>query len=693
MEKGNSKTIYLKVLKENKRRLKEVNVKYIYKLKGLDCPNCAAKIEKTLNEHEDFYNVTLNFATLKISYETNIKDSFKVVNKIIKEIEPNVRLIENEENIREYHFSILIISVIFGIIGCLNFKFHEIFLYVSYILLLYKPFKKAINMLIKSKTINENMLITISCIGAFLVGESIEGMMVATLYMLGKILEEKAINKTRNSVSDLLEIKQDYANLKVGEKIKKVKVSDVKIDDILCIKKGEKVPVDGIVISGKTKFNTSALTGESEPLEASVDTKVLSGFVNLDEVIYIKVLNLYKDSMVSKILELVESAGDKKAKVETTVSKLSKIYTPTVLLLAILTALLLPVFANITYSESIYRALTFLVIACPCAIAISIPLSYFTGIGVASKNGILIKGSNYLDNLRNLNKIIFDKTGTITTGTFKVLKIDVLDDVYSRDEIIEILRHGESLSNHPIAKSIMKLSDKEIDNSKVTDYEEITGFGIRFKYNKKTIEFGSSSNKSSIDLKINSKLIASIYIDDGIKENASRVIKKLHDLNIKTYMFTGDKKEVAKSIAESLEIDSVYSEMLPTDKYKMYEKIEEEGEIVAFVGDGINDSLVIKRAGIGISMGGIGADSTILASDIVIMNDDLEKIIQGIKISQYTNKIIKENLIGAISVKALILLLSIFGLSSMWFAVFADTGLTVLTILNTLRIMFHFKKK
>ena len=675
-------------------------MKYTYKISGLDCPKCAKKIEDTLKRHQDFKNVVVNFATLKITYETDIKNSLSVINKIIKEIDANVKIVETEENSKEYHISILITAIILGLVGYFtNFKGHEILIYLSYILLLYKPFQKAILMLIKNKTINENMLITISCIGAYLVNSVLEGMMVSSLYILGKILEEKAINKTRTSIQDLLTIKQDYANLKIGDKYKKVDVSKIKIGDIICIKKGEKVPVDGKVISGTSLLDTSALTGESSLLEVKKDSKVLSGFVNTGDIILVSVTSLFKDSMVSKILELVETASDKKARVETTVSKLSKIYTPTVLILAILVAIFLPILINITYEESIYRALTFLVIACPCAIAISIPLSYFTGIGVSSQNGILVKGSNYLDNLSHIKKIIFDKTGTLTTGSFEVEKIVIDDKNYTEEMVIDILRKGESLSNHPIAKSIMKLKDEEVNNKDVLDYAEIEGEGISFKLNSKHIKIGNEricsncKKEVTLHLNIDSKHVASICLDDGIKKNTKEVIDELHQMKIETMMFTGDKKEIAMIISKKLGIDKYYAEMLPTDKYNMYEKIEKDLDVVAFVGDGINDSPVLKRASIGISMGGIGSDAAILASDVVIMNDDLKKIPLGIKISKYTNFIIKENLIFALSVKILILLFSIFGLSTMWFAVFADTGVTVITILNSLRVMLKFKYK
>ncbi len=672
---------------------------YSYIITGLECANCAARVEKALNEEEDFKNVKVNFSSSKISFDTALEDHFKKINNLLKEIEPGSKIIKEESEKKDYHFGILILATILGILGfTFTFKFHEILIYLSIILLLYKPFTHACILLIKRHTIDENLLITISCIGALFVDSAMEGVMVAALYMLGKILEEKAVNKTRKGVSDLLTIKQDYANLKKGKNYQKVSVYDINIDDVICIKKGEKVPVDGILLSNNAKFDTSSLTGEAEPVDLSENQEVLSGYINLGEVVLMKVTSKYEDSTVFQILELVEKASDKKANIETTVSKLSKIYTPTVLVLAILVAILLPLFTDINYQTSIYRGLTFLVISCPCAIAISVPLSYFTGIGVASRSGILVKGSNYLDNLSKTKKIIFDKTGTLTTGTFKVSKIEILDKKYNQKELIELIRKGESLSNHPIAKSIVSLSTQKINTKDVKNYKEIEASGISFEVNDLKIKIGNQNlcdnchEEASIHVNINGKHVASIFLDDGIKPNAKEVISLIKKQGIKTYMFTGDRESVAKEISNRLELDGYKAKMLPTDKYKEYEKLE-NNEIAIFVGDGINDSPVLKRSSIGISMGGIGSDAAIEASDIVIMNDDLMKIPYGINISKYTNLIIKENLIFAISVKVAILLLSIFGLSTMWFAVFADTGVTVLAILNTLRIILKFKKQ
>ena len=674
--------------------------KYRFKINNLDCSNCAKKLEDTLNSNPKMKNVVVNFAASKISYESDSID-LDSLNELIKKVEPDCFASTGDvkEN-KEYHVWILVLSLIIGIIGLyikLPFKLNLVFLLGAYILLLYRPFMNAIKLLKNSKTINENALIFISCVGAFLIGEKLEGIMVVALYTLGKILEEKAINNTRRSIKGLMDIKQDYANLKDNNKIKEIEVEEIKKGDILVVKKGERIPVDGTIVLGTTRLDTSMLTGESEYESVKVGSKVLSGSINLDDIIEMKATKLYDDSTVAKILELVEEASDKKANTETVVARMSKIYTPSVLILAILVTFILPIAMDITFSESLYRGLTFLVISCPCAIAISVPLSYFTGIGVASKNGILIKGSNYLDLLGHVNKLIFDKTGTLTTGSFRVTDIKIFDESYSEEEIIELLVKGESFSNHPIAKSIMKLTKNKFDTNDVKNYKEIDGEGITYQIGNKKIKVGTSKlcncdKNASLHLNINGKHVASISIDDGIKENVVDTINKLKDMKIRTYMFTGDRKEVALEIGNKIGIDVIKYEMLPTDKYKAYGLIDKGNSTTAFIGDGVNDAPVLKRADIGISMGGVGSNSAIEASDVVFMTDDLSKMITSINISKYTNMIIMQNLIFAISVKIIILLLSVYGLASMWFAVFADTGVTVLTILNTLRIMHKFKK-
>lgn len=676
--------------------------KYKYNINNLDCANCAREVLESLNENKDFKNVIVNFNTKKLIYESDKEFTLPELNKLVKEVEPDAFITDEEVNIKkEYHFSILVVGVIIGLIGYfvkMPIYLKWILYVISYSMLLYRCIINSLKLLIKSKTINENLLITVSCLGALALKNVLEGIMVITLYTIGKILEEKAINNSRNSIKDLMDLTDKTVNIKVGKEVKNILVEDVKVGDILLVKKGEKIGVDGIIKSGTSSIDSSMLTGESEPVFIKEGDKVLPGSINLGDVILVKATSTFEDSTVSKILEMLESATDKKTKTETIVSKGSKIYTPVVLVLSILVMIVLPLF-GVNLSSSIYRGLTFLVISCPCAIAISVPLSYFTGIGVCSKNGILVKGSNYLDSLSSAKNIIFDKTGTLTNGTFKVTGIDIKDEEktneYNKDDIMEILLMGESLSDHPIAKSIMSTSGKFVDNSRVENYKEISGKGITFVLDGKQVSIGNNkidecTETASIHMHINGKHVASIFINDGIKENTSSVIKSLQKNDIKTYMFTGDKKDVALEIGGMLGIDEIKYEMLPTDKFKAYESVEKSG-LTIFVGDGINDAPVLKRSSVGISMGSVGSDQAIEASDIVILNDDLEKIPLGISISKYTKHIIKENLIFAIGVKAVILVLSVLGLASMWLAVFADTGVTLLTILNTLRIIKKFK--
>ena len=676
--------------------------KYKYNINNLDCAACAREIEEMLNKHEDFSNATVNFNTCKIAYESNKDYSLEELNDLVRRVEPECFItLEEKENRKEFSLRFLVLALAIGLSGYFLPlpKVIKIILYLmSYSMLLYRTTNNAVKLLFKGNGINENALMTISCLGALALGEVLEGMMVIALYTIGKILEEKAINNSRKSIKDLLDIKEPYVNLKVRDKIDQIRVEDVKLNDILVVKKGEKIPVDGVVVKGSTLLDTSALTGEADLDNVTVKSNVISGSINMGEVIEIKATKTYDDSTVSKVLELLDSATDKKTKTETLVSKISKIYTPSVIIMAILITIFLPIFTDATIKESIYRGLTFLVISCPCAIAISIPLSYFTGIGVSSKKGILIKGSNYLDNLSNTSSVIFDKTGTLTNGTFNVSKIEIEDSRYNYDEIIDILIKGESFSNHPIAKSILKLKSTKVDNSDVRDFREIEGLGITFKLGNKNIFIGnkklcSCNHECMLHLNINGSHVASISIDDGIKDSAKETISKLKSYGIKTYMFTGDRKENALVIGHTLGIDEIKYEMLPQDKFSNYESVSKDNKITIFVGDGINDAPVLKRADIGISMGGVGSDIAIEASDIVLMSDEVDRIPLAIDISKYTKCIIKENLIFALSVKGIILLLSVFGLANMWLAVFGDTGVTLLTILNTLRIMNKFKEE
>ena len=674
--------------------------KYRVNNNNLDCANCAKEVEKNLNKDNRLQNVIVNFAKSTITYEAAEELNITELNKMVKLVEPEASVSKDEiKKPKEFHVWLLAVSTLIGILGVyvkINPIINNILIIVAYILLLYRIFLNACKMLVRSRTVNENALITISCVGAYIIGEPAEGLMVIILYTIGKILEEKAINNSRKSIKSLIDIKQDYANKKVKNGLEKINVEDIKIGDILIIKQGEKIPVDGKVIKGKTILDVSALTGESEAKEIAENDEVLSGSINLGDIIEIEVIKLFQDSTVAKILDLLDEATDKKAKRETYISKITRIYTPVVLLLAIAIAILGPMIMNITKTEGIYRGLTFLVISCPCAIAISVPLSYFTAIGVASRKGILIKGSNYLDALKDVNKIVFDKTGTLTEGSFEVANIDIFDDSYTKEEVIDILVKGEALSNHPIAKSILKLTGDEISSNDVENFKEVSGKGISYTLYGKEIKIGNKNicdcdKDAVLHLSIDNKHIASITINDGIKNNAYNAIKDLKSAGIETYMFTGDKKEVAENIGKKLGIDNIVSEMLPTDKYKNYEKIANENDVIAFVGDGINDAPTLKRAEVGIAMGGLGTEAAIEAADIVLMSDDLSKIPTAIDIAKYTNRIIKQNLGFAVSIKIAILILSSLGLVNMWFAVFADTGLTLLAILNTLKIIKKFQ--
>ena len=675
--------------------------KYKYRLNNLDCANCANKIEERLKKENNLSDVVVNFSSLTLSFMSNDDIKIEDISNIVTKIEPEVVVTKIDEEVKEtkknYNLIRLIIGVIIALLGLyVNFNneiINKILIIASYVILLYRTFKVAFKMLIKSHTINENALITISAIGAYFVDKQMEGLMVIILYEIGKILEEKAVNNSRNSIKDLMNIKQDFANKVVGDKTKVINVEDVKINDILIIKKGEKIPVDGIVIEGETKLNLFSLTGESDLVNKKENDEVLSGSINEGKVIKIKATKLFNDSTVSKILSLIEDATDKKSKTETFVAKMAKYYTPIVLIISVITFICFILFTDLTTYESIYRALVFLVISCPCAIAISVPLSYFTGIGVSSKNGILVKGSNYLDLLSRVNKIVFDKTGTLTSGAFVVTSFNLLDNSYSEDYILKLYALGENLSNHPIAKSIMNYVNIDV-NEKVKNHKEIEGLGVSYTYDDKKIKIGNNKmfdikddGSLNIYLSIDDKIVSSLTINDGIKEGVENTLNELSKKGIETYMFTGDSKENALSISEKLNIDKVYYELLPTEKYEKLEELLNDKDVVAFIGDGINDAPSLKRADIGISMGSIGSSSAIEASDIVIMDDDISKINKAISISNKVKRIIKENLVFSIGVKILILVLSAIGIANMWQAVFADVGVTIISILNTLRIM------
>lgn len=676
-------------------------MRYKYTIHNLDCANCAREVEETLAKDPRLDHVSVNFNTSKVSFDSETKVALDELNRLVQKAEPEAYFTDNAsvDDVPAKPLRQTIILVIALAIGTISYfaplpTAVKILGYiVAYSILLYRTARNAVKLLFKSHTLNENALITISCIGALCIGEILEGMMVIALYTIGKILEAKALDNSRRGVQELLDLKQPYANL-LGPKtkqIQKISVDDIKIGDCLVVKKGEKIPVDGVIVKGETTLDLSALTGESLPVKVAKNSSILSGSVNTGNVIHLRVEKTFASSTVAKILELLEDATDKKAKTETIVAKISKVYTPIIILLSLLTIFLLPTIFHLSFSDAVYRSLTFLVISCPCAIAISVPLSYFTGIGTASKHGILIKGSNYLDNLSSAKNIIFDKTGTLTSGKFSVTNIEVFDNTYSKDEVIDLLVAGETLSGHPIASSILKLRSKHAKLPKVKNFQEITGQGITYTVKNQRISVGNSllcpcQENALLHVHINDRHVASVTISDSIKPSAAETIQALEKRNLTTYMFTGDKNSVAKSIGRELGIDHIYAEMLPTDKFHRFETIAKNAPTI-FVGDGINDAPVLRRADIGIAMGAAGSESAIEAADVVIMNDDLTKIPYLLKLSDFTKHIIYQNLIFAITVKILILIASLFGLANMWFAVFADTGVTLLTILNTLRIL------
>lgn len=676
---------------------------YKFNIHNLDCANCARKIEEKLQANGNYANVSVNFSTLKLSFKSELDINKDDLEKEIQKIEDSVTLSLSNEEVNERNnsdiFSLIAGLAIFGISMLIkNNIISTILIIISTIILLYKVFVKATKQLFKSKILDENALITISVIGAMLVGKVHEGIMVITLYEIGKILESKAISKSRKSISDLMNIKVDYANVKLNKEIKSLRVEDVQINDIILVKVGEKIPLDGIIVKGSSQIDNSSLTGESKLVSLKKNEQILSGSINVTSPLEIKVTKTYEDSTVNKILELVENATDKKAKTENFVSKAAKIYTPLVLTFACLFAIFAPLFSNMSYQDSIYKALVFLVISCPCSIAISVPLSYFSGIGTCSSRGILIKGSNYLDNLKDVKEIIFDKTGTITTGNFIISDIETLNKKYKKEELLKIAAYGESYSTHPIAKSIVNAYSKKILTNKISNFKENAGKGISYNLNNDNYKIGTAnfvgykkidSLNTIVYISKNDEVIGCIELEDEIKNDVSKSITNLKRNNINTLMFTGDKKDIALNIASKVGINNVQYELLPQDKYRLLEEkinSKENGKI-AFVGDGINDAPSLALADIGISMGGVGSSAAIEASDVVIMKDDISKINEAIKISKFTNKIIMQNLVFSIGVKIAILVLSTLGITDMWEAVFADVGTTIITIINTLRIL------
>ena len=602
---------------------------------------------------------------------------------------------------------IIIISAILFAIALfvkMNQTLQLILMLVAYILLGKDTVLKAVKNVEKGDFFDENFLMTIATLGAIIIGEYPEAVAVMLFYEIGELFQSYAINKSRKSIADMMDIKPEYANVIRDNKSQKVDPDEVKIDEIIEIKPGERVPLDAIIVKGETTLDTSALTGESVPVEVREGATILSGCININALILAKVTKEYFDSTVNKVLDLVENAASKKSTSERLITRFAKIYTPIVIGLAVLLAIFPPIISGeYNFRVWIFRALSFLVVSCPCAFVISIPLSFFSGIGAASRAGVLIKGGNYLEALSKVDTVVLDKTGTLTKGVFNVQKVIVIDKNIKEDEFISLVAMAESGSNHPISKSIQKYYNREIDTNSINSIKEISGKGIEAVINNKKILVG---NEKLIDVpndiiindigtilyvEIENKFAGYIVISDEIKKDAKKAIKGLKDIGIKkSVMLTGDVEKVAKKVGEELGLDEIYSNLLPQDKVSKFEDIiknkNSKGNVV-FVGDGINDAPVLARADVGIAMGAMGSDAAIEAADVVIMTDEPSKIVTAIKSSKKTMKIAMQNIILAFGVKAIALILSALGIADMWMAVFADTGVTILAVLNSFRAL------
>lgn len=735
-------------------------------LSGLDCANCANKIETKVNNLDGINEAILNFATSTLIIELNgtieREDAIKEIKSIVNKLEPGVKVFDKDENRainkedvkkctsescckpendidkeshnhNEKHSHShshehshghshdhshgnavglkenlrLIIGVAIYVLAIIfkeEYPISIILFASSYVLIGGDVVLTAFRNILRGEVFDENFLMTVATLGAFFVGEFPEGVAVMLFYQIGEIFQSYAVNKSRKSITSLMDIRADYANLIKNGKEEKVNPEIVNIDDLIVIKPGERVPLDGIVIEGISFVDTSALTGESVPREVLVGEDILAGFINTNGVLKVKVTKSFKESTVSRILELVENASNKKAPTEKFITRFARVYTPIVVFSALALAIIPPLLIkDANFYDWIYRALIFLVVSCPCALVVSIPLGLFAGIGGASRKGILVKGGNYLEALKDVNTVVFDKTGTLTKGVFKVTEINNVD--ISKEELIKVAAISESLSNHPIAQSIIREYGKEIDSQKLSNYEEVSGHGIKAYIDSLDVLVGNYKLMEKYNIKynnvnsigtivhvaINNEYKGNIVISDEIKEGSKSAIERLKSIGVsQTVMLTGDNKSVGEKVAALVGVDKVFAELLPGDKV---EKVEEliknnstKGKVI-FVGDGINDAPVLARADIGVAMGGIGSDAAIEAADVVLMKDDPEALVTSIKVARKTNKVLWQNIIFSLGVKLLVLILSAFGMANMWEAVFADVGVTVIAVINSTRCL------
>ncbi len=738
-------------------------------LSGLTCANCANKIETKVNNLEGVKEANLNFTTSTLIIEGDgSKEKNEIIinaKEIINKLEPEVKVYDKDEvkmeiksintckdgscslkqeDCKESHnhrgnhghtlhehshsheethghshdhshsepitlkdnLRLIIGAIIFVVAILLNrdSKLTIGLFVLSYLLIGGNVLLTAIKNIGRGEVFDENFLMSVATLGAFFIGEYPEGVAVMLFYEIGELFQSYAVNKSRKSITSLMNIRADYANVIRNEIEEKVNPESISIDELIVVKPGERVPLDGIIIEGKSFVDTSALTGESVPREITKGEEILAGFINNNGVLKIKVTKSFKESTVSRILELVENASNKKAPTEKFITKFARYYTPVVVFSAIALAVIPPlVLKDSSFNEWLSRALIFLVVSCPCALVVSIPLGLFAGIGGASRKGILVKGGNYLEALKDINTVVFDKTGTLTKGVFKVTEVNNIS--IDKEELLRIAAISESLSNHPIAQSIIMEYGKTIDSKVLSNYEEISGHGVKTLLEGSEILIGNYKMMEKYNIKynkvnsigtivhvaINNEYKGNIVISDEIKEESKEAIKALKEIGVsETVMLTGDNKTVAEKVASLVNIDKVYSELLPGDKVKKVEEIiknnKSKGKVI-FVGDGINDAPVLARADIGVAMGGIGSDAAIEAADVVLMKDNPEALVSAIKVARKTNKILWQNIIFALGIKIVVMILGAIGIANMWEAVFADVGVTIIAVINSTRCL------
>ncbi|WP_138159639.1 heavy metal translocating P-type ATPase [Peptoniphilus catoniae] len=687
-------------------------------LRGLTCPNCTAKIISGIESMDNVELAEFNIATEKLSvwYDENL-DSDKLYNsvkKIVDKYEPDVVVEKDEDFTRPEVFEdkksdIIKMALVFLALIVSQFvpmakELSFAILIVAYLVIGKEVLIEAFENIKEGEIFDENFLMSLASIGAIAIGQAAEGVAVMLFYSLGEFFEDLALENSRTSIKNALDLKAQYANLKSGDDVKEVDPNDVKVGDIIVIKPGEKVPLDGVVVSGESLMDTSNITGESIPVFVKENDEVSSGYINKNSLVELRVTKEFSDSTVAKIIDLVENASSRKAKTEKIITKFAKIYTPIVVFSAIAIVIISQAFNLLTISQGIYRALTFLVISCPCAFVISVPLTVFAGIGAASKSGIFVKGGNYLESLSKVDHVLMDKTGTITKGVFEVVSVEPVG--VDEDKFLKYAYLGEKNSTHPIARSIVAYAESKGFKGNLSDFQEIQGKGIKYNLDGNTIFVGNKGLLEGEGIEIpkknfygvnvhlaeNDKYIGTISLNDSLKENVIPVIKKLKKFGIKITLLSGDKSENVKEVAERIEVDSYFGGLLPQDKVAKLEEAKKSnvGNVV-FVGDGVNDAPVLAGADIGVAMGALGSDSAIEAADIVLMTDDIGKLYEGIQISKRTNKIVFQNIGFALGVKVLFLILGSLGIAGMWSAVFADVGVTLLAVLNSMRALKYRK--